>query len=93
MISKLVIVKNRPNLYFERIKMTDVSPSSCTAVTIRFQGKNHKNAAETYMIQFTDGGMYEDIEDRLKTHGHIISDSDFSLEKNEIVIILGDEPA
>ncbi|MFT5797326.1 MAG: hypothetical protein ACI84R_001385 [Candidatus Azotimanducaceae bacterium] len=69
--------------------MTDVSPDSCTAVTILFDGQSHKEAAKAFLIQFSDGGLDEEIEARMKDQGFTVDDTDFSLEKNEITIKLG----
>ena len=69
--------------------MTDVSPDTCTAVTILFDGQNHKDAAKAFLIQFADGGLDEEIEARMTGQGFSVDDTDFSLEKSEITIKLG----
>lgn len=69
--------------------MTDVSPTSCTAVTILFDGQSHEEAAKAFLIQFADGGLDEEIEARMKAQGFSVDDTDFSLENSEISIKLG----
>jgi len=68
--------------------MTDVNSNTCTALTILIEGKDHKKAAEAFMIQFADGGLDEEFEARLENQGYKVSDTDFNLEKNEMKIII-----
>lgn len=69
--------------------MTDVSEDTCTAVRFLFEGEKHKEAAEAFLIQFADGGLDEEIEVRMNGQGFSVTDTSFSVEKNEITIKIG----
>ena len=59
-------------------------------VTFKFEGENAEDAAEAFMIQFSDGGMDEDIESRLEMQGFIVEDTDFDLSTNVITLSMAE---
>ena len=59
-------------------------------VTFKFEGENAEEAAEAFMIQFSDGGMDEDIESRLEMQGFIVEDTDFDLSANVITLSMAE---
>ena len=69
--------------------MTDVDPETCTALTILFEGEDHAEAANTFIIQFADGGLDEEIEARMEGQGFKIQETDFSIEKKQLKIVVG----
>lgn len=62
-------------------------------VTFVFEGENAEEAAEAFMIQFSDGGMDEDIESRLEVQGYVLEDTDFDLTSNVITLTVAEGDA
>jgi hypothetical protein len=59
-------------------------------VTFKFEGPNAEEAAEAFMVQFSDGGMDEDIESRMEVQGYVIEDTDFDLSTNVITLTMAE---
>jgi hypothetical protein len=59
-------------------------------VTFKFEGDNAEDAAEAFMVQFSDGGMDEDIESRMEVQGYVIEDTDFDLSTNVITLTMAE---
>ena len=55
-------------------------------VTFKFEGASAEDAAEAFMVQFSDGGMDEEIETRMEVQGFVIEDTDFDLSTNIITL-------
>lgn len=70
--------------------MTDIDENTCTAVTILFEGPNHRAAADAFVIQFSDGGLDQGIEERLQDQGFTVADTDFNTGARTLTIKLGD---
>jgi hypothetical protein len=59
-------------------------------VTFKFEGDNAEDAAEAFMVQFSDGGMDADIESRMEGQGYVIEDTDFDLSTNIITLTMAE---
>ena len=68
--------------------MTDIDDKTCTAVTVLFEGAEHKAAAHDFIIQFSDGGLAEHFEDMFKNvdRNMNIETSDFDTQKRTITL-------
>ncbi|SLN26922.1 hypothetical protein [Pseudooctadecabacter jejudonensis] len=66
--------------------MSDTPTGDVTNITIRFEGDGHEAAAQAFMIQFSDGGMAEDIEERLALQDITVADTDFDIDQNLLII-------
>ena len=68
--------------------MTDINPKTCPAVTILFEGHDHKAAADDFVIQFADGGLDEHVEQMFKNIDRNVSDTDFNAESRTLVLTM-----
>ncbi len=59
-------------------------------VTFVFEGDKAQEASEAFMVQFSDGGMDEDIESRLEIQGFVLEDTDFDLSSNVITLTVAE---
>ena len=64
--------------------------SKSITVTFKFEGETAEDAAEAFMVQFSDGGMDEDIESRMEVQGYVIEDTDFDLSTNMITLTVAE---
>jgi len=69
--------------------MTDVNSGTCTAVTVYFEGNEHQNAANDFVIQFADGGLDQHIEGMFENIDRNVEDTDFDTSKRTITIKMG----
>lgn len=74
--------------------MTDVNSTTCTAITINFEGFEHAEAAHDFIIQFSDGGLDQHLESMFTNidRNLDLDKSDFDTGKREITLGFQEKP-